>query len=67
MLQRTASAVGSLDVGYSPDVQAALKSNPKVLFLLGADASVLTREQIPKDCFVIYQGTHNIRNIINIT
>lgn len=58
MLQRTASAVGALDVGYQPDVQSALAAHPKVLFLLGADAEHITRESIPADCFVIYQGHH---------
>lgn len=58
MLQRTAAAVGSLDVGYKPDVKSALSNQPKVLYLLGADASNITRDSIPKNCFVIYQGHH---------
>lgn len=58
MLQRTAAAVGSLDVGYKPDVKAALAGQPRVLYLLGADAAGITRESLPKNCFVIYQGHH---------
>lgn len=45
-----------MDIGYTAGVEAALASNPKVLYLLGADAGVITKENIPKDCFVIYQG-----------
>ena len=29
-----------------------------MLFLLGADAGAVTRADLPKDCFVIYQGHH---------
>lgn len=56
-MQRNASQVGAMDVGYATGVEEAVKS-PKVLFLLGADAGAVTRENIPKDCFVIYQGHH---------
>ena len=34
------------------------QSKPKVLWLLGADAGALTRQDLPSDCFVIYQGHH---------
>lgn len=56
VLQRTASQVGALDIGYQPNIDSAVAAKPKVLFLLGADANAITREQIPKDCFVVYQG-----------
>lgn len=59
VLQRTAGQVGALDVGYQPDVESALALKPKVLFLLGADANKVTRENIPSDCFVVYQGRVN--------
>lgn len=32
--------------------------NLKVLFLLGADEKVFEKTEIPKDCFIIYQGHH---------
>ncbi|XP_061719332.1 NADH-ubiquinone oxidoreductase 75 kDa subunit, mitochondrial [Cydia pomonella] len=58
VLQRTASQVAALDIGYQPGVDAALAAGPKVVYLLGADAGVVTREKLPKDAVVIYQGHH---------
>jgi NADH dehydrogenase (ubiquinone) Fe-S protein 1 len=58
VLQTNASQVGALDLGYTPGVEAALAKKPKVLFLLGADAGVIKKEDIPADCFVVYQGHH---------
>lgn len=58
VLQRTASQVAALDIGYKPGVGQHLQDGPKVVYLLGADAGVVTREALPKDCFVIYQGHH---------
>ncbi|XP_041981795.1 NADH-ubiquinone oxidoreductase 75 kDa subunit, mitochondrial [Aricia agestis] len=57
VLQRTASAVAALDVGYRAGVGASLK-DARVVYLLGADSGVVTRDQLPKDCVVIYQGHH---------
>lgn len=56
VLQRTASQAAALDIGYKPGVGKVLESGPKVVFLLGADSGVITRENLPKDAFVIYQG-----------
>ena len=47
-----------MDVGYTPGCAEAIENKPKVLFLLGADSGVITRDKLPKDCFVIYQGHH---------
>uniref|UniRef100_A0A1A9WX49 NADH-ubiquinone oxidoreductase 75 kDa subunit, mitochondrial n=1 Tax=Glossina brevipalpis TaxID=37001 RepID=A0A1A9WX49_9MUSC len=58
VLQTNAGQTGAYDVGYQPGYQSALKAQPKVLFLLGADAGKVTREQLPKDCFVVYIGSH---------
>lgn len=58
MLQRTASAVGAADVGVTSSVDDVIASKPKVLFLLGADDNKITREQLPADCLVVYQGHH---------
>lgn len=58
MLQRSAGAVGALDVGYNQSVEEVLAAKPKVLLLLGADAGRVTRENVPKDCTVIYLGHH---------
>ncbi|KAL0190664.1 hypothetical protein M9458_013362, partial [Cirrhinus mrigala] len=48
--------VAALDLGYKPGVDAIRKNPPKVLFLLGADAGCITRADLPKDSFIIYQG-----------
>lgn len=53
---RVASQVAALDLGYKPGVDAIRKNPPKVLFLLGADAGCITRQDLSKDSFIIYQG-----------
>ncbi|XP_053554628.1 NADH-ubiquinone oxidoreductase 75 kDa subunit, mitochondrial [Bombina bombina] len=58
ILHRVASQVAALDIGYKPGVDAIRKNPPAVLFLLGADAGCITRQDLPKDCFIIYQGHH---------
>ncbi|XP_069052373.1 NADH-ubiquinone oxidoreductase 75 kDa subunit, mitochondrial [Lepisosteus oculatus] len=58
VLHRVASQVAALDLGYKPGVEVIRKNPPKVLFLLGADAGCVTRQDLPQDCFVIYQGHH---------
>ncbi|XP_059823316.1 NADH-ubiquinone oxidoreductase 75 kDa subunit, mitochondrial [Hypanus sabinus] len=58
VLQRVASQVAALDLGYKAGVDIIRKNPPKVLFLLGADSGCITRQDLPKDCFVIYQGHH---------
>uniref|UniRef100_T1P997 NADH-ubiquinone oxidoreductase 75 kDa subunit, mitochondrial n=1 Tax=Musca domestica TaxID=7370 RepID=T1P997_MUSDO len=58
VLQTNAAQTGAYDVGYQPGYQNAIKAQPKVLFLLGADAGKVSRDQLPKDCFVVYIGHH---------
>uniref|UniRef100_A0A4W4GTV3 NADH-ubiquinone oxidoreductase 75 kDa subunit, mitochondrial n=1 Tax=Electrophorus electricus TaxID=8005 RepID=A0A4W4GTV3_ELEEL len=58
VLHRLASQVAALDLGYKPGIEAIRKNPPKVLFLLGADAGCITRTDLPKNCFIIYQGHH---------
>ncbi|KAH0621672.1 hypothetical protein JD844_023233 [Phrynosoma platyrhinos] len=58
ILHRIASQVAALDLGYKPGVDAIRKNPPKVLYLLGADAGCVTRQDLPKNCFIIYQGHH---------
>lgn len=47
-----------MDVGYNSYVDEVLAAKPKVLFLLGADDGLVTREILPADCTVIYLGHH---------
>nr|XP_023683617.1 NADH-ubiquinone oxidoreductase 75 kDa subunit, mitochondrial [Paramormyrops kingsleyae] len=58
VLHRVASQVAALDLGYKPGVEAIRKNPPKVLFLLGAEAGCITRQDLPKNSFIIYQGHH---------
>jgi len=58
VLHRVASQVAALDLGYRAGVSEAREAKPSVLWLLGADAESVTRDDLPKDCFVIYQGHH---------
>ncbi|NXN82118.1 NDUS1 oxidoreductase, partial [Bombycilla garrulus] len=58
ILHRVASQVAALDLGFKPGVEEIRKNPPKVLYLLGADSGCITRQDLPKDCFIIYQGHH---------
>lgn len=58
VLHRIASQVAALDLGYKAGVQHIRENPPKILFLLGADEQVLSRQDLPKDCFIVYQGSH---------
>lgn len=58
VLQTNASQVAALDVGYNPGAEEVIAGSPKVLFLLGADSGAISKESIPKDCFVVYMGHH---------
>ncbi|MED6270221.1 NADH dehydrogenase Fe-S protein subunit 1 ndufs1 [Characodon lateralis] len=58
VLHRVAGQVAALDLGYKPGVETILKNPPKILFLLGADAGCITRQDLEKDSLIIYQGHH---------
>jgi len=58
VLHRVASQVAALDLGYKAGVAEVREAQPSVVWLLGADAGAITREDLPEDCFVIYQGHH---------
>ena len=59
VLHRVASQVAALDLGWKAGVAEGRAAKPKVLWLLGADAGAITREDLPEDCFVIYQVSTN--------
>jgi len=56
VLHKVASQVAALDVGYKAGVENL--GSPKLLFLLGADSGKISRANLPKDCIVVYQGSH---------
>lgn len=58
VLQRVASQAAALDAGWTPGVAAIREAKPQLVFLLGADEGAITREDLPADCTVIYQGHH---------
>ncbi|KAL5007913.1 hypothetical protein ScPMuIL_016719 [Solemya velum] len=64
VLHRVASQVAALDLGYKAGVEYIRQNPPKMLFLLGADEGAITRDDIPKDCFVVYQGHHGDRGAL---
>jgi NADH dehydrogenase (ubiquinone) Fe-S protein 1 len=56
VLHRVAGQVGAMDVGYKTNNLDMSKM--KFLYLLGADDGSVTKEMLPEDCFVVYQGHH---------
>ncbi|CAG5078793.1 Similar to NDUFS1: NADH-ubiquinone oxidoreductase 75 kDa subunit, partial [Cotesia congregata] len=61
ILHTNASQVAALDLGYGTSTVSQIKqSQPKVLFLLGADDSNITREDFP-NTFIVYIGSHGDR------
>jgi NADH dehydrogenase (ubiquinone) Fe-S protein 1 len=63
ILHRVASQVAALDLGYKMGVAEIRNSPPKVLYLLGADEGTITRADLPKDAFIIYQGTLSFKYV----
>ncbi|XP_022237693.1 NADH-ubiquinone oxidoreductase 75 kDa subunit, mitochondrial-like [Limulus polyphemus] len=58
ILHRVANQVAALDVGYKAGVNYIREHPPKVLYLLDADEGAITKDDLPDDCFIIYQGHH---------
>lgn len=56
VLQRAASRSGAFDVGFVPPSAEVAATEPKLLWLLGADE--IKPADIPKNAFVVYQGHH---------
>merc|ERR1719265_2525596 len=56
VLHRNASQVAALDLGYKPGVSDL--SGVKLLFMMGADTGQVTRDILPRDCTVVYVGSH---------
>ena len=56
VLQRTASRAGAYDVGFTVPSPTVAATEPKIIWLLGADE--ISASDIPKGAFVIYQGHH---------
>lgn len=57
VLHTNASQVAALDLGYNATVEDVKEQKPKVLLLLGADDTKITREDFP-NTFIIYIGSH---------
>jgi hypothetical protein len=55
VLHRVASQVAALDLGWKAGTADLRASKPRVVWLLGADAGAISRDDLPADCFVIYQ------------
>lgn len=63
-VNRVASQVAALDLGYKAGVEVIRKNPPKILFLLGADGGCITRADLPKNSLIVYQGTHTNTQLI---
>jgi len=61
ILHRVASQVGALDLGYKAGVGWVREHPPRLLYLLGADEGCVTKDQLGRDCFIVYQGSHGDR------
>ena len=48
--------MAALDIGYKAGVSDIRQNPPRLLYLLGADAGTVTRADLPKDAFIVYQG-----------
>lgn len=59
VLQRAASRAGAYEVGFTTPSAEVAQTNPKMVWLLGADE--ISQSDIPKDAFVVYQGHHGDR------
>jgi NADH dehydrogenase (ubiquinone) Fe-S protein 1 len=55
LLHRVASQVAALDLGWKAGTADLRAAKPRVVWLLGADAGTISRDDLPADCFVIYQ------------
>jgi NADH dehydrogenase (ubiquinone) Fe-S protein 1 len=55
---KNANQVAALELGFKANVSQLKAKKPKVLFLMGADEVKLTRAELGKDVFIIYQGHH---------
>lgn len=58
VLHKHAGQVAALDIGYKTSVQDIQENPPTLLFLMGADDGVITRENLPENCCVVYIGSH---------
>lgn len=59
VLQRAASRAGAYEIGFATPSTTVANTTPKFIWLLGADE--ISKQDIPKDAFVIYQGHHGDR------
>ncbi|KAG9653872.1 NADH-quinone oxidoreductase, partial [Aureobasidium melanogenum] len=55
-LQRAAARTGAYEIGWGVSNPETAQVTPKIVWLLGADE--IDAADIPKDAFVIYQGSH---------
>lgn len=50
--------MAAFDIGYTPGIDKIREANLKALLLIGADEGAIEKADLPKDCFVIYQGEY---------
>lgn len=57
-LHQSASQVGALDLGYHGGINPVKRLKPHLVFLLGADAGTVKRDDLYDNCMVVYIGHH---------
>ncbi|CAG5116018.1 unnamed protein product [Candidula unifasciata] len=57
-LHQSASQVGALDLGYQAGINPVKTLKPQLVFLLGADAGAVKRDDLYQNCTVVYIGHH---------
>uniref|UniRef100_A0A0B7AB99 NADH-ubiquinone oxidoreductase 75 kDa subunit, mitochondrial n=2 Tax=Arion vulgaris TaxID=1028688 RepID=A0A0B7AB99_9EUPU len=57
-LNQNASQVGALDLGYLPGVDVLKELKPQLVFLLGADAGTVKKDDLSSTSAVVYIGHH---------
>ncbi|KAI3385189.1 hypothetical protein SNEBB_003339 [Seison nebaliae] len=62
-LHTKASQVGAMDLqlNYQDGIDGIIKNQPDFLYLLHNDKKI-DRNQLPKNCFIVYQGSHGNEN-----
>lgn len=55
-----------MDLGYKTGLKTIQDAQPKVLYLVGADEKIVSRDMLPADCFVIYQGATSAAMMLSV-
>lgn len=57
--------MAALDLGYTPGVKPIKHRKPELLYIIGADENCITRTDLDKNAFIIYQGMCEFCGLLN--